>query len=1085
MYRGRTCRENCKNMAHLEEVLQKLLIPDNTVIQQATAQLREAFKNPAVVPDLVTVLGSSQNPQVRQYAAVLLRRRVVKQWTKLTPEVHTMLRESLLQVLLQEPEPVVRNSAAQVVSVMAKHDLPANQWPELFGFLRQYIKSQEPLQREMGMFLLSSITESANEQLRPHFPSLFQLFSSTLEDQDSKLVPFYTIRALTCLIECVGTEEIPLVRPLIPKVVGFINQIIAIDEDKACDAMEIFDELVESEVSIVTPHVKALIEFCLQIASNSSLGDNLRIKALHFVSWLARIKPKALVKNKLLLPTLSVIFPLMASPPNEDGDFDEEEEDDEVEDGTEASRPCAVASQVLDILALHFPPESVIPPLMQFVTPALNSEDPYHRKAALIALAVLAEGCADYIRNRYLQAALQTICRGLSDENHLVQNAALFALGQYSEYLQVRYSADILPLLFERLVNSSDGGKTSVSITRTYYALETFCENLGEGILPYLPTLMEKLLLALSPSTSAQMKELAVSAIGATASAAKEAMLPYFPQIVDYLKEYLTNTGSVERNVLRVQAIDTLGVLARTIGSDNFISLADECIQLGLTLLEQDRDPDLRRCTYGLFASVSTILKTNMGRYLKDIIKYMIDSLQSTEGIVTHYASEDDPSFLLEDEDLEDDDEDDDEVTGYSVENAYLEEKEDTCNALGEVAENSGKEFLPYLDESFKEVLKLVQFPHTGVRKGAVMALGQFCSVFHNLLQEAGAEDKTALQRMLSTAIPTFITVITKDKDRSVAMATLQSLNEVLKSVKSLIIDEQGHPDAIANAARTVLTQKTACQQGEDDDIDDSDQQAEFDAMLIEYAGDILPSLATAVGGPTFAPYFAGFLPLLLKKTRKSCPVSDKSFAIGTISEILLAMGHAIAPFVQPLFPVFMTSLKDEDDEVRSNTIYGLGLLAFYGGDIMLPHYQNVLESLFVILSQNQPPRVVDNICGAVCRMIMANRNSIPLEKVFPGILQCLPLKEDFDENHPVYSCIIELFSDQHTLIRQFLPQLLAVFSQVLPSGTLQEGIRAGLISMVQSIQHQSPQRFQNILAEMPPEHAQVLVTAVSLQAPG
>lgn len=36
----------------------------------------------------------------------------------------------------------------------------------------------------------------------------------------------------------------------------------------------------------------------------------------------------------------------MASPPNEDGDFDVEEDDDEVEDGTEASRPCAVASQV-------------------------------------------------------------------------------------------------------------------------------------------------------------------------------------------------------------------------------------------------------------------------------------------------------------------------------------------------------------------------------------------------------------------------------------------------------------------------------------------------------------------------------------------------------------------------------------------------------------------------------------------------------------------------------------------------------------------------------------------------------------------
>ena len=38
---------------------------------------------------------------------------------------------------------------------------------------------------------------------------------------------------------------------------------------------------------------------------------------------------------------------------------------------------------------------------MQLVQPALTSEDPYKRKAALIALAVLAEGCADYIRNRF------------------------------------------------------------------------------------------------------------------------------------------------------------------------------------------------------------------------------------------------------------------------------------------------------------------------------------------------------------------------------------------------------------------------------------------------------------------------------------------------------------------------------------------------------------------------------------------------------------------------------------------------------------------------------------------------------------
>ena len=40
----------------------------------------------------------------------------------------------------------------------------------------------------------------------------------------------------------------------------------------------------------------------------------------------------------------------------------------------------------------------------------------------------------------------------------------------------------------------------------------------------------------------------------------------------------------------------------------------------------------------------------------------------------------------------------------YSVENAYLEEKEDTCNALGEMVEHLGPSFLPYLDDCFREV---------------------------------------------------------------------------------------------------------------------------------------------------------------------------------------------------------------------------------------------------------------------------------------------------------------------------------------------------------------------------------------------
>lgn len=69
-------------------------------------------------------------------------------------------------------------------------------------------------------------------------------------------------------------------------------------QDKACDAMELFDELVECEVGMVIPHLASLINFCLEIASNTTLGDNIRVKALSFVSWLATLKKK--VANMLI-----------------------------------------------------------------------------------------------------------------------------------------------------------------------------------------------------------------------------------------------------------------------------------------------------------------------------------------------------------------------------------------------------------------------------------------------------------------------------------------------------------------------------------------------------------------------------------------------------------------------------------------------------------------------------------------------------------------------------------------------------------------------------------------------------------------
>ncbi|XP_016099855.1 importin-4-like [Sinocyclocheilus grahami] len=443
----------------------------------------------------------------------------------------------------------------------------------------------------------------------------------------------------------------------------------------------------------------------------------------------------------------------------------------------------------------------------------------YERKGGLMCMAVLAEGCADHIRTKMLSSMLQTVCRSLSDKNQVVRSAALFALGQFSEHLQPdisKFHAELRSLLHGYL--SSVNQTKIVHMTKAFYALENFLENLGQEIEPYLPTLMETMLSALNNAENLKLKELAVSAIGAIANAAKEMLVPYFPPIIESLKGFLTDTRE-EMRALQTQALDTLSVLARTVGKEMFSPLAAECVQLGLNLTDAVDDPDLRRCTYILFSAVSDVSPDCLDPQLTPITTVMLLSLRSTEGVTAHL--EEDKQFVLLDEDDADDeggegdavfDEegetevDDRDVAGFSVENACIDEKED---ALGEIAFNTGVAFQPFLESSFQQVYELRDFPHEDVRRAAFGAMGQFCRAQHKVWKENPTEaNHQALHKLLQVVLPCFLEAVRQDRERQVVMAILESMNAVIKSCQGEALQAPGILAEISNTIKDVLKKK-------------------------------------------------------------------------------------------------------------------------------------------------------------------------------------------------------------------------------------------------------------------------------------
>ncbi|TKC38211.1 hypothetical protein EI555_015807 [Monodon monoceros] len=1099
-------------LAGLEQILRELLLPDTERIRRATEQLQTALRDPASLPALCELLASAGDPQIRQFAAVLTRRRLSTGWRRLAAEQRESIKSLILTVLQRETElraycaasvPLrrflcpnlaealcahlevsllatpwrqshrvqgrvlegdwghsVSLSLAQLsATVFRKEGLEA--WPQLMQLLQHSIRSLHVPEREMGLLLLSVVVTSRPEAFGPHHRELLRLLNETLGDVGSPGLLFYSLRTLTTMAPYLGTDDVPLVRMLVPKLIVAVQTLILVDEAKACEALEALDELLESELPIITSHLSEVLTFCLE----------------------------ALLKNRLLPPLLHTLFPIMAAEPTL-GQLDPEDQDSEEEEldvGLVGETPKHFAIQVVDMLALYLPPEKLCPLLMPMLEEALRSQSPYQRKAGLLVLAVLSDGAGDHIRQRLLSPLLQIVCRSLEDPSQVVRNAALFALGQFSENLQPHirsYSGEVMPLLLAYLKSVPPG--CTRHLAKACYALENFVENLGPEVQHYLTELMEYMLQPLRSPSSSRAKELAVSALGAIATAAQASMLPYFPTIMEHLREFLL-TGHEDLQPVRIQSLETLGVLVRAVG-EPMRPLAEECCQLGLGLCDQVDDPDLRRCTYSLFAALSGLMGESLAPHLPRITTLMLLSLRSTQGIVPQCTGS--STFLLfdderggeEEEELVEEDleeEEDSEVSGYSVENSFFDEKEDACAALGEISVNASVAFLPYMETVFGEVFTLLECPHLSVRKAAHEALGQFCCALHKACQSCPSEPNTAaLQAALARVVPSYVRAVNKERERQVVMAVLAALTAVLRGSGSLALQPPGRLAEICHALKGVLQRKTACQ---DADQEEDEDQAEYDAMLLEHAGEAIPALAAAAGGDAFAPFFAGFLPLLLCKTKQGCTVAEKSFAVGTLAESIQGLGAASAQFVSRLLPVLLSTAREADPEVRSNAVFGLGVLAEHGGRPAQEHFPKLLGLLLPLLARERHGRVHDNVCGALARLLMASPTRKPEPQVLAALLHALPLKEDLEEWVTLGHLFSFLYQSSPDQVVDVAPELLRICSLILAENKVPPDTKASLLLLLTFLAKQHADSFRSALGSLPGNKAQELQAILGL----
>ena len=248
---------------------------------------------------------------------------------------------------------------------------------------------------------------------------------------------------------------------------------------------------------------------------------------------------------------------------------------------------------------------------------------------------------------------------------------------------------------------------------------------------------------------------------------------------------------------------------------------------------------------------------------------------------------------------------------------------------------------------------------------------------------------------------------------RAVVTDINRSIAATLKLCGPAILTQQNFVERVTTVITSILTKSHPCQQdiGDEDDQEELEEEesSEYDWLVIDTALDVVIGFATALGDQ-----FGELLKVFQKPIMKFASSQtnyERSTAVGTLAECTKYMKTGVTPFTDVLLKLLLHRLKDEDSETKSNAAYGIGLLIFYSQDTAayLPEFGTILSRLEPLLQQTHGARIVDNSCGCVARLIMKHPEKVPIDDILPALVGLLPLKEDFEENEPIFDCIAAL----------------------------------------------------------------------------
>lgn len=778
-------------------------------MKDATSVLqKEFYPKPESGLFLLQLVTSNNEVSLKQLAAVEARTVLQKHWLKLPSDDKSRIRQLLLETTLNEPEHLVRNSVARIISAVARIDLTDGEWADLPGTLVQTANSPSPDQRAVGIYILYAILDTPGAGFQDKFVSLINLLSRTIQDPVSAEVRINSLLALGNLAMHLDSDEdetpVRLFQGVIPLMVGILKDAITANEEtRVMQCFEVFQTLITCDPLLLKTSFKDLLLLMKDVAINTEFAEDSRTQALSFLMEAVRYRKHKIqalqIGGVLTLASLQIVTEL---------DEETSEEDD--------INPSQSALALLDLLSQNLPPSEVVVPLLQGFHEYCNYSNADYRRAGILSLGMCVEGSPDYI-NSQMDGIYPVVLRLLTDPEPNVRKATLHGVARLADAFDdvSEHQKEIMPLLVQNLsaivqqYNGETDGLAFNFVIAAVTAIDAMvsCMN-QEDIVPYqvelVPTLHR-----LFQCRSFRIKGITAGALGSIARSADQAFLPYLDQSMHLMQDYVRINGGQDELDLRANVIDSMGDMSAAAGPDRFQLYVQPLMQATEEALHLDNSR-LKETAYMFWGTMSKVYGEKFTPFLEATVKCLFacidQSENETEVALGEHASElhgqeiniggrkfkisgvesdnddDDDDDAIAFDGMDDDDDDDDWEDLTSLNPVAL-EKEIAIDVVGDVMTHVKKPYLPYFEATFTKVAILVDHPYEGVRKAAINTLHRSYATLWQICEESGQLSKWAPGKAMEH-VPVEISKLAE----VVISSTIQSWSEESDMYVSMVL---------------------------------------------------------------------------------------------------------------------------------------------------------------------------------------------------------------------------------------------------------------------------------------------------------